>query len=522
MNALVQSANTPEALSRRFPNVLSANEKHELFIADKDLRNSVCFIADVGGENGALLFSEEHLRRGTPEFVAYERLLDRSGIAWEPIAVTVSVVASFYATTRTAAEASYGLLNSDMQKKVGGYIQTGAVRRASDVRFHIHGDFCNIRYKIDGRSIPVAQLRRHEGEAICRALYETMTSRMQGTNWNPREHQDAQLKPELANLLGIGGSRIQSSPVGEGSLMTLRLQAKPRGESFSLEQLGYMPEQLELIRRMIAKRRGLILFTGNTNQGKSTSMVAALEELLVSVNHQQDLVTVEDPIEYTFKSQAAYQIPVIEDDWPSAYRAILRHAPDHVMPGEVRDELSAQVVINMALAGASVWGTLHVFELMAIPERLIRLGVDRTTVFNHLLMTGMVQQSLVPTLCPHCKVPGIDGLPDHIRDLLHHAGVDITKVATRNRAGCGHHDCDEGAGGRAAACEICIPTAELMEVLDTKGMAHGRAHWIETDKGITKVDHLIWHIAAGRVCPLDADQIIPLVSERRSHLRRVA
>lgn len=502
-------------IRRSYPRVLSAEHNHELAIGDESLRGWACLVSDLEAKRALLLYSQPHMLRGDSHFVEFMARLAKAGLAYERRPVAISLINELYSATRSEAEAKKGIVQGDQHERIGRFVTIAQDRGSSDIRFVIRRGFCQIRIKVNGDSLLLDELRGEEGDRLSRSLYGTLTEGKDGNDWNPRVHQKAAVKPEVARLWGLDGARIMSSPLGLNErLITMRLQAPPKAGAFSLEQLGYLPEQVRLIRKMISKRRGLVLITGPVNQGKSTTQYAALEELLAQDNHTRDLLAIEDPIERRFSSPSAYQIQVHNDDWESPQAAILRHAPDYVMPGEIRDARSAHSAISLGLAGNFTWPTLHVFELMGIPHRLVELGVEPALAYDSLLMSGFVFQHLVPTLCPECMLKGAgESLDADLRDRLWACGVDPRTVNLRKPDGC--YECyGMGRAGRTAATEVCLPTHDTMAILRKDGIRAARHQWIHAEGGITKVEHLLHHIRSGTVDPRDAEGIIELVLER--------
>jgi type II secretory ATPase GspE/PulE/Tfp pilus assembly ATPase PilB-like protein len=183
--------------------------------------------------------------------------------------------------------------------------------------------------------------------------------------------------------------------------MTLRLLAL-QTESLTLERLGMRDLDLGCFERAIEKPHGLILLTGPTGSGKSTTLYAAIRHLLGREN--LNILTVEDPIEYEIKGVAQAEVDSADKvTFLKALRSVLRHDPDVVMIGEIRDSEPADVAIKASLTGHLVFSTLHTNSAVSVITRLADMGVDRFLIAATLRLA--VAQRLVRQLCPRCRQP---------------------------------------------------------------------------------------------------------------------
>jgi general secretion pathway protein E len=202
--------------------------------------------------------------------------------------------------------------------------------------------------------------------------------------------------------LRIGGRaidvRVSTLPSAHGERAVLRLLDK--GESkFSLEALGMSGDVLEAFNRQVQQPHGIVLVTGPTGSGKTTTLYAALQRIDTSTTN---VLTVEDPIEYELPGIGQTQVnPKIDLDFAKALRAILRQDPDVIMIGEIRDYETAQIAIQASLTGHLVLATLHTNDAPSSVTRLIDMGVEPYLLSSSLL--GVLAQRLVRKLCNHCK-----------------------------------------------------------------------------------------------------------------------
>ncbi len=250
--------------------------------------------------------------------------------------------------------------------------------------------------------------------------------------------------------------RVSTLPSKHGERVVLRLLDNKAGR-LDLDQLGMRPQHRRLISEMIHKPHGLLLVTGPTGSGKTTTLYAALTQLN---DHSRNIVTVEDPIEYYLDGISQTQVnPKIDLSFARGLRAILRQDPDVVMIGEIRDFETAQIAIQASLTGHLVLSTVHTNTAISAVTRLRDMGIEPFLLSSSLL--GTVAQRLVRLLCRHCRQPYTASAADC--EVL---GVDPAEPPTLYRAvGCEH--CRRlGYSGRSGVYEIIRIDDEL------RGMIH--------------------------------------------------
>jgi len=225
-----------------------------------------------------------------------------------------------------------------------------------------------------------------------------------------------------------------------------------------LNQLGFSQTSIASIRRLSSEPYGMLLVTGPTGSGKTTSLYAAISE--VNKGHDK-IITIEDPIEYQLAG--VLQIPVNEKKgltFARGLRSILRHDPDKIMVGEIRDAETAQIAIQAALTGHLVFTTVHANNVFDVIGRFSHMGVDPYSFVSAL--NGIVAQRLVRLLCTHCSV---DERPDD--DQIVESGIPLTEADQyhfRSGKGCGHCR-GSGYRGRNAIAEILLLNDEIRELI---------------------------------------------------------
>jgi len=248
--------------------------------------------------------------------------------------------------------------------------------------------------------------------------------------------------------------RISTMPTQYGETVVMRLLIQNTAH-FQLDNLGMPPDLLARFRKMIGRPSGMVLVTGPTGSGKTTTLYSALSELNTP---ETKVITVEDPVEYRLPGIIQTQVnEKIELDFPKLLRAILRQDPDIVLVGEMRDEETAQTGLRASMTGHLVLSTLHTNDASTAPVRLIDMGVPRFMVAMSLL--GVLAQRLVRLICPHCAV---EHTPTESESVWLKQVMQQPDAVTHFRHGKGCQHCNRtGYLGRVGLYEFLEMTDEL-------------------------------------------------------------
>ena len=263
---------------------------------------------------------------------------------------------------------------------------------ASDIHIEPFEQISVVRFRIDGSLRDVVRPKK----AIHASLISRIKIMAQLDIAEKRLPQDGRIS------LRVGGKqvdvRVSTLPTGHGERAVMRLLDKQAGQ-LDLQNLGMSAEVLEQFDKLIAQPYGIVLVTGPTGSGKTTTLYAALSRLNeISTN----IMTVEDPIEYELNGVSQTQVnPHIDMTFAKALRAILRQDPDIIMIGEIRDLETAQIAVQASLTGHLVLATLHTNDSAAAVTRLLDMGIEPFLLSSSLL--GVIAQRLVRKLCEHCK-----------------------------------------------------------------------------------------------------------------------
>ncbi|MBN8506793.1 MAG: type II secretion system ATPase GspE [Burkholderiales bacterium] len=269
---------------------------------------------------------------------------------------------------------------------------------ASDIHIEPYERSSSVRFRVDGSLREVVQPNR----ALHAALISRLKIMAELDIAEKRLPQDGRIS------LRIGGRaidvRVSTLPSAHGERAVLRLLDKSESK-FTLEGLGMAGDVLAGFKRLVGQPHGILLVTGPTGSGKTTTLYAALQTIDTAGTN---VLTVEDPIEYELPGIGQTQVnPKIELTFAKALRAILRQDPDVIMIGEIRDFETAQIAIQASLTGHLVLATLHTNDAPSAVTRLTDMGVEPFLLSSSVL--GALAQRLVRKLCPACKRQGDDG-----------------------------------------------------------------------------------------------------------------
>ncbi len=277
---------------------------------------------------------------------------------------------------------------------VNGILSQAVKDRASDIHIEPYEREIQIRYRIDGVLYPVLTPPK--------TLHAPITSRikvMAGLDIaEKRLPQDGRIRIKIAGKdIDI---RVSVLPTAFGERVVLRLLDKS-SVLLDLEDLGLEGERLELFKRLIRRPHGILLVTGPTGSGKTTTLYAALSRIN---SRDINIITVEDPIEYQLPGIGQIQVnPKIDLTFAAGLRSILRQDPDVIMVGEIRDAETAEIAIQASLTGHLVFSTLHTNDAAGAMTRLVEMGVEPFLVSSSIL--AVLAQRLVRVLCTACREP---------------------------------------------------------------------------------------------------------------------
>lgn len=407
---------------------------------------------------------------------------------------------------------------SDQQAKIIQFFRLAKAKGASDIHLLIGmNDVTIVQFRVHGDLETVTQLDRAEGMTLASTIVMSMCD-VAEKSFNPHRAQDGRLRKAFLQGLQLFGARYAHTPAEFGLYVVMRILPDEGNAPPTLDELGFLPEQQVPIRRMLARPEGVIILSGPTGSGKSTSLRTFSDIYLSTTGHRKRLMTLEDPPEGLILG--AVQTPIIADKndpeavsraWVRSISAALRLDPDAMVVGEIRDANSVRSALTVAKSGHLVKTTLHANDAVGILDRLTdTLGIPMGQVADPQVMIGLIAQRLVQLLCPHCKQHWDDvraSLEEEKRALLARF-CEVEKLAFRHPEGCQH--CYQGVIGRRVIAEVIRPDARFMALFRHEGKLAARRYWVNEMGGITRGQHLLRYLHAGLVDPIEADYISPL------------
>ena len=354
---------------------------------------------------------------------------------------------------------------------------------ASDIHFEPEGTFLRLRFRIDGQMIQVRSFHRDYWSAMAVRI-----KIMSGMNIaETRNPQDGRIS---YNVMGREVDfRVATQPTVHGENIVMRLLDKTKS-LVPLEDLGFSEYNSETLKRLLKRPEGIIIVTGPTGSGKTTTLYSILSYIN---DIDTNIMTLEDPVEY--------QLPLIRQsnvregtglDWLSGIKSLMRQDPDIIFVGEVRDEDTALMAVRAALTGHQVFTTLHTNDALGAIPRLSDIGVPAHLLAGSLI--GCLAQRLTRKLCPHCKKPHT-ATADECRVL----GVDAAKPPTIYQPGGCEKCAGKGVKGRTAVVEVLRIDRGMDELIATNATRRAMMDYALANGFVTMQQDGINKVLAGEI-----------------------
>lgn len=346
----------------------------------------------------------------------------------------------------------YDFKNQEIADIVNNIIVYAASKGASDIHFDPSEDGIHIRLRIDGL------LQDH---AIVPPAYQrNLTTRIKLiSNMNITESRLPQDGAIKGNINGIDlDMRVSCLATNLGEKIVIRILDYSQSAK-GLEYLGFTPKNLEKIKKMISVPNGIILITGATGSGKSTTVYTMLQ--ILNTN-ETNIITVEDPIEMNIEGINQVQVnSEIGLTFGRVLRSILRQDPNIILIGEIRDSETARIAVRASITGHLVFSTIHTNNSLNTIERLLDMDVERYLLSSAL--TGIVSQKLARRLCPKCKK--LRKTTNYEKEVFKKAlGKDIEEIYDTSEEHCG--ECRNGYAGRIAVQEVLLIDDYLRDAIN--------------------------------------------------------
>ena len=397
-----------------------------------------------GTEIDARLAGEAEIARAIDQYYGHELSID--GILHEIETGEID----YRSLAVTADEYSQPVV-----RLIDALLSDAVKREASDVHFEPEAGFLRIRYRIDGILRQIRSLHKSYWAAMAVRIKV-----MSGMNIaEMRAPQDGRF------CLNISGRtvdfRVAAQPTLYGENIVLRVLDRQKG-IVSLDRLGLDQYHLDLLKLMMARPEGVVLITGPTGSGKTTTLYSVLSHLN---SEGQNIMTLEDPVEYPMALIRQTSVAeAVKLDFANGIRSMMRQDPDVIMVGEIRDAETAEMVFRAAMTGHQVFSTLHSNSTIGAIPRLLNIGVLPDVMAGNII--GIVAQRLVRRLCPHCRKADT-ATPQETRLM---GSADRRPPVLYRPAGC--ERCDfQGYRGRLALMEMLRLDADMDELIARRATA---------------------------------------------------
>lgn len=476
----------PPALARRLGVVPVAGDEHVLLVATSEPANQEVLRAlefVVPQRIVPVLASHEAIHRVLSE--AYDRTEDEALVRQ----LGLDRATGSNGTELAQREAERLSAERPVVKLVTEMIVDALHRRASDIHIRPGTSDVELLFRIDGELLRVRR--------FLRPLLPAIVSRIKVIgSMNLAEHRVPQ---DGRATLSEGGHavdlRISVLPTVDGESVVIRL-LNTRDGLRRLGEVGFSAHDEQVLRDILGRDHGMLLVTGPTGCGKSTTLYAALLEVR---KENLNIITVEDPVEYHIPEIEQIQVNrAAGTTFARTLRNILRHDPDVIMIGEIRDEETAQIAVDSALTGHLVLSTLHTNNAASAVTRLLDLHIEPFLLRSTLL--GVLAQRLARRLCTHCRVP--EHVDPHVRELL---GVGADEVFYTG-AGCALCE-GTGSKGRVAVYELLPVSAAVRRLIDTNADAEA-IHRAAVEEGMRSITEYAVALArAGTISLREASRV---------------
>jgi MSHA biogenesis protein MshE len=393
-----------------------------------------------------------------------------------------------------------GAEDAPVVKLLQSLFEDAAQVKASDIHIEPQEALLQIRFRIDGQ----LHLQTESDKRIAPAMVQRLKL-MSGLNISEKRlPQDGRFNVRLRN--GAIDVRISTMPTPHGESVVMRLLNQSSG-LLSLDRIGMPPAMLERFRIILKRSAGMVLVTGPTGSGKTTTLYAALSELN---DVEKKIITVEDPIEYRIPGLTQVQVnEKIELTFSRVLRSTLRQDPDIVLVGEMRDSETAEIGLRAAITGHLVLSTLHTMDSASTPVRLMDMGVPNFMVASSL--QAVIAQRLVRKNCESCAAPYA---PDAQEEewLSHNARTEGLERRFMQGHGCAR--CNQsGFQGRTGVYELLEMTPDLVRAADNSDpgtfvrAAHGSI------AGRTMRDHAVSLAFSGQTTLKEAMRVTSMIDD---------
>ncbi len=475
----------------------------------------------------------------------------RAGLEVTVKTCDMTTLSELRSSTATASHATLPAIRATRR-----IIAQAVAEKASDVHLTLRrkedgNGYLRVQFRVNGDVEDRYQLPQSEGEMMIRAMFQGMAA-VADAQYQETEDQHAVianpalLRDEAGNDLGLTGIRLARAPLHDGMNLAARLlyrMDKKEGEDDTvalgqlIRRLGYSQRQVNVLMRLAQSTMGINPFTGPTGSGKSSSLANMIITML-RVRHGVRIITIEDPVEFVFASDYVWQYRIANANtdeeknrtFSGKLKTSLRQDPDIIMLGEIRGLETAKEAVNAAITGHQVWTTIHVSDPFMIVQRLVAMGIDGFYLQDPKMLSSLIAQRLVKTLCPHCAILAT-------REAMVEAGGAIAgdnwdalmtwvtpefpaeNIRMAHPDGCDHCN-HKGNSGRTVVAQVIATDEDLLVQMVTEGPMRARkAYMAHPDAELHMEGHAVLKVLAGMVDPRSVVDALGPILPRPADLR---
>lgn len=466
--------------ARPYPYLLSGETAAMLVQLRPSLMANIVALAEAQ-DIASVLVTESYER--SPELASVSATLEGAGWIVEVRVVSASEVRSRYGHGFESAQKVERSVESANTALFDHILETAIQHRADELHYHVRERTCGITHLIDGI---IYQSESIKAQIAIEVLSNAFTNLADQSSYerDKSSFAHASIDQSCTIMRAVNGGRYKlryaSVPEADGGFdVTMRiLPQASKGQVPSLEQLGFQPSFIRMIRAATDRRRGAIYVCGPVGGGKTT----LLYSLLYRPQDKRDryVVTVEDPPEY--EQYGITRIPVEKIGYQDLEKKLLRMGVHWAMVGEVREKQMGRMVKVLSATGQKVLTTTHVLSVNQIIDRLTgdEIGISRQTLCDTNMIAALAYTCLVPKLCPHCSSPATapGALDERVLAQLRRLEIPLERVGVANRAGCKR--CKGGRLGRQPVVELVIPDDEYMRLMRDGRDGDAKEYWLGT------------------------------------------
>lgn len=406
------------------------------------------------------------------------------------------------------------------ESQIKSIIAEAVQEQASDIFFEVYDGAAEIHYRIAGDIERRFRMKPQRAVQLIRTVYDAMSEATSDSFYDPSRDQSGRIDKRHISELDLHQIRISCGPTDEERpFMALRLHYK-LGEPRRLVELGFSQEHQAAVDAATEFSDGIILFSGPTGSGKSTSLANQIGHYQKRDNWIRKVITLEDPPEIPI--HGALHKAVLRKGldraaegqaWLAGFETLMRWNPDWIIAGELRLRETMDAALKSALTNHLTWGMLHASSATHVLTRLQESGIELGYLCDPAIFRVFSNQSLVPQVCPHCSTPYTQSRHKLSAGLQRRVERFCTPETVRVRGeGCAH--CYRGAlRVRTIVAEVLTTNDALLSVYRKGGATALRRSWVREHGGKTKTAHMIDKINAGILDPANAERFVTPLNE---------